>query len=215
MHPIQEKLLKVIEVKNIGGFTLREIGYLVGEKLPQKVKHHLSQLERKGFVVINKKNQTISRVTRTNNTSSRDIFVSLPIVGSANCGPQTIYADQNIEGYLKVSKKIVPKVSNVFVLRAEGNSLNRANIKGKNIEDGDFVIVDSESTSPKNNDYVVSIIGGLANIKKYIFDKENSQIVLLSESSQHFDPIFIHEDDDFRVNGEVIDVIKKPKFNSN
>jgi repressor LexA len=213
MHPIQEKLLKIISEKNIGDLTLRQIGDLIAEKLPQKIKHHLLQLERKGFIVIDKKNKSISRVIGAKATP-KEMFISLPIVGSANCGPQTIYAEQNVEGYLKVSKKIVPKANNVFVLRAEGNSLNKANIKGKNIEDGDFVIVDSESTSPKNNDYVVSIIGGLANIKKYVFDKENSQIVLLSESSQHFDPIFIHEDDDFRVNGKVIDVIKKPKLQS-
>lgn len=210
MHPIQEKLLKIISEKNIGDLTLRDIGDLIAERLPQKVKHHLLQLERKGFIIIDKKNKSISRVIGAK-TTPKEMFVSLPIVGSANCGPQTIYAEQNIEGYLKVSKKIVPKANNVFVLRAEGNSLNKADIKGKTIEDGDYVIVDSESTSPKNNDYVVSIIGGLANIKKYVFDKENSQIVLLSESSQHFDPIFIHEDDDFRVNGKVIDVIKKPR----
>jgi repressor LexA len=213
MHPIQEKLLKIINEKNISDLTLRDIGDLIGEKLPQKIKHHLLQLQRKGFIVIDKKNNTITRVIGAKSTP-KDIFISLPIVGTANCGPQTIYADQNVEGYLKVSKKIVPKVDNVFVLRAEGNSLNRANINGKSIEDGDYVIVDSESVSPKNNDYVVSVIGGLANIKKYMFDKENSQIVLFSESTQSFDPIFIHEDDDFRVNGKVIDVIKKPKINS-
>ena len=213
MHPIQEKLLKIINERNISDLTLRDIGDLIGEKLPQKIKHHLLQLQRKGFIVIDKKNNTITRVIGAKSTP-KDIFISLPIVGTANCGPQTIYADQNVEGYLKVSKKIVPKVDNVFVLRAEGNSLNRANINGKSIEDGDYVIVDSESVSPKNNDYVVSVIGGLANIKKYMFDKENSQIVLFSESTQSFDPIFIHEDDDFRVNGKVIDVIKKPKINS-
>lgn len=211
MHPIQEKLLKIINEKNISDLTLRDIGDLIGEKLPQKIKHHLLQLQRKGFIVIDKKNNSITRVIGAKSTP-KDIFVSLPIVGTANCGPQTIYADQNVEGYLKVSKKIVPKVDNVFVLRAEGNSLNRANINGKSIENGDYVIVDSESVFPKNNDYVVSVIGGLANIKKYVFDKENSQIVLFSESTQSFDPIFIHEDDDFRVNGKVIGVIKKPKL---
>ena len=52
MHTIQEKLLKVIDDKNVGGLTLRQVGELIGETLPQKVKHHLSQLERKGFILI-------------------------------------------------------------------------------------------------------------------------------------------------------------------
>ena len=58
MHTIQEKLLKVIDEKNVGGLTLRQIGDLIDEKFPQKVKHHLSQLERKGFIMVDRKNKT-------------------------------------------------------------------------------------------------------------------------------------------------------------
>jgi SOS-response transcriptional repressor LexA len=52
----------------------------------------------------------------------------------------------------------------------------------------------------------------MANIKKYIFDEENNQIVLVSQSSKDIPPIYIHEDDSFMVNGKVIQVIKKPKM---
>ncbi len=206
MHIIQEKLLNIINKKNIGGLTLRQIGELIDEKLPQKVKHHISQLERKGFIRIDQKNKNISRLS--NRTKASDIFVSIPIVGSANCGPATIYADQNIEGYLTISKRLAPNKKSVFALRAEGNSLNKANISGKNIESGDFVIVDSGSTLPHDGDYVVSIIDDMANIKKYRLDKTHSRIALLSESTQKYSPIFIHENDNFRINGKVIDVVK-------
>src|SRR3989344_8407641 len=165
MHPIQEKLLKVIDGKNVGDLTLRQIGEIVGEKLPQKIKHHLSQLERKGFILINRKNKNISRIS--NKAKAGGIFISIPIVSTANCGPATIYADQNIEGYLKISKRFAPNKKSVFALRAEGNSLNKANIHGNNVESGDFVLVDSENTSPRTGDYVLSIIAGMANIKKY------------------------------------------------
>lgn len=206
MHAIQEKLLKVIDEKNVGGLTLRQIGDLIDEKFPQKVKHHLSQLERKGFVLIDKKNKKIIRIS--NKAKAGDIFISIPIVGAANCGPATIYADQNIEGYLKISKRLAPNKKSIFALRAEGNSLNKANISGKNVETGDFVIVDSENTSPHDGDYVVSVIDGMANIKKYRLDKENSRIALLSESTQEYSPIFIHENDDFRISGKVVEVVK-------
>ena len=209
MHMIQEKLLKVIDDKNIGDLTLRQIGELIDERLPQKVKHHLSQLERKGFIVIDKKNKKINRVS--NKTKTGNIFISIPIVGTANCGPATVYADQNIEGYLKISKRLVPNKKSVFALRAEGNSLNKADIGGKNIESGDFVIVDSENTSPHDNDYVVSVIDGMANIKKYRLDKNNSRVALLSESTQDYSPIFIHENDDFRISGKVVGVVKNLK----
>lgn len=207
MHTLQEKLLKVIDEKSIGNFTLRQIGEIVGEKLPQKIKHHLSQLERKGFILIDRKNKKISRIS--NRAKSGDLFISIPIVGAANCGPATIYADQNIEGYLKISKRLAPNKRSVFAIKANGNSLNRANVKGKNIESGDYVIVDSESTSPHDGDYIVSIIDGMANIKKYRLDKENNRIALLSESTQEYAPIFIHQSDDFRISGKVVEVIKR------
>lgn len=209
MHSLQEKLLKLIDRKNVGDLTLRGIGDLIGEKLPQKIKHHLAQLEKKGFILIDKKNQKISRITKK--SQSDTIFTSIPIIGSANCGPATIYADQNIIGHLKISKRLAPYKRSAFALKAEGNSLNKADIRGKNVESGDFLIVDSENTSPRDDEYIVCIIDGMANIKKYHLDKKNTRIALLSESTQEYSPIFIHENDDFRINGKVVDVIKNIK----
>ena len=48
MHDLQLKILKLLEKKEFDGLTLREIGKKIGEeKYPQKVKHHLLQLEKK------------------------------------------------------------------------------------------------------------------------------------------------------------------------
>jgi len=207
MHPIQEKLLKLIGEKNIGSLTLREIGGLIGESLPQKIKHHLSQLERKGFILIDRRKELIRRVN-TVTEKNGGFLISIPILGAANCGPATLYADQNIEGYLKISKRLIPHRKSVFAIKAEGNSMNKSQINGKSIEDGDFVIIDSTQIDPNNNDYVVSIIDGMANIKKFRFDKENSRIALTSESTQDYPPIFIHESDNYKINGKVVDVVK-------
>ena len=207
MHIIQEKLLKLISERQIGALTLREIGDFIGEKMPQKIKHHLSQLEAKGFVSIDSRNGKIARINHKSNTGH--FLISIPILGTANCGPANLYADENLEGYLKVSKRLVPKISGIFAIRAQGNSLNKADIKGKNVEPGDYLLVDSTSINAKDGDYVLSLIDGMANIKKFRFDNTNNRIVLLSESSQQLHPIFIHPDDDFRINGKVIEVIKK------
>jgi repressor LexA len=210
MHPIQEKLLKCIETTNISDMTLREIGSLIKEPLPQKIKHHLEQLEKKGFISYDRKNKSISRsITKS---QAKSLFVSVPIIGAANCGPATIFANENIEGYLKISKNILNKCKNIFALKAQGLSMNRTNINGMSIEDGDYIIIDSDYRSPRNGDVVLSVIDDMANIKKYVFDEDNNQIVLVSESSKNIPPIYIHEDDSFMVNGRVIQVIKKPKI---
>jgi SOS-response transcriptional repressor LexA len=95
------------------------------------------------------------------------------------------------------------------VLRAEGDSMNQANINGKNIEDGDFVIVDSEQKSPETGYYIVSIIDEVANIKKFVNDRKNKRIILQSESTKEYLPIFIHEDDKYEISGRAVGVIRK------
>ena len=54
MHDIQQKLLKLAHEKNLGEYTLREIGGFIRERSPQKIKHHLQQLEKNGLIKINK-----------------------------------------------------------------------------------------------------------------------------------------------------------------
>lgn len=207
MHPIQEKILKLVDQQNIGKLTLRQIGELIGEKLPQKVKHHLEQLDVKGFITIDNRKGKISRSSGVSKTD--DFLLSIPIVGNANCGPATIYADENIDGYLKVSRRLLSRHKGLFAVCAQGQSLNKASINGQSVSPGDFVIVDSTQTSPRDNDYVLCVIDGQATIKKFRRDSTHERIVLLSESTQNFTPIFIHRHDDFRINGKAVDIVKK------
>lgn len=210
MHQIQENIIEILQSKNLSGMTLREIGELVGEKFPQKIKHHLDQLVKRGLIKIDKTTKTISRAAAgaVKNTQ----LISIPIVGMANCGPATIFANENIEGYLRISKSILRKFKNIFAIRAQGISMNRAQVNGQTIEDGDYLLVDSEQTDPRNGDIVLSVIDDMANIKKYVWDEANNQIVLVSQSTKDIPPIYIHENDSFMINGKVIQVIKKPKF---
>ncbi|MCD8508434.1 MAG: hypothetical protein LRY42_03510 [Candidatus Pacebacteria bacterium] len=202
-------MLDLITMKNMSGKTLREIGYTVGEESPQKIKHHLTQLQKKGFIVYDSKNALIQKKERKSSLASP--FVSIPIVGMANCGPATIFAEQNIENHLKVSSRMLPKTEGIFAVRADGISMNRAKINDKTIDDGDYLIIDSTYLAPKNKDIVLSIIDEQANIKRFIRNEDGS-IVLMSDSTRDFPPIYIHEDDEFFINGKVIDVIKKPKL---
>ncbi|MEX0651931.1 MAG: S24 family peptidase [Candidatus Paceibacterota bacterium] len=206
MHKIQQNLLELSKTKNLGQMTLREMGEHIGEKFPQKIKHHLGQLEKKGFIKIAKNVGTIER-TQPGKIASTSLL-SIPILGTANCGPATFYADTNFEGYLKISSALLKKKKNIYAIRASGHSMNRANVAGKTIEDGDYLIVESVDKKPETGDVVVSVFDGVANIKKFHWDQENNRVVLISESTKDFPPIFIHEDDDFNVTGYVTQVVK-------
>lgn len=195
--------------KDLGRMTLREIGECVGQEHPQKVKHHLGQLKLKGFLTAENKPETPSSGGFKLNKMG---LLSIPILGAANCGEARLYADESFEGFLQVSPSMIPKKKGLFAIKAVGSSMNRANVGGKTIEEGDFVIVDQNDRKPRDGDYVLSIIGGQANIKKFIKDGKNKQLILLSESSQELPPIYIHPKDltDYMINGKAVVVIKKP-----
>jgi SOS-response transcriptional repressor LexA len=211
MHAIQEKLVAISDKQDLAKMSLRDIGKLIGETSPQKIKHHLLQLEKNGLIQMDRLTKVM--VKTKPGLLYHSSLLAVPILGSANCGPATIYADQNIEGYLRISGRLLTKKRDIFAIQASGYSMNKANINGECIEDGDYVIVDPAYTSVKNGDYVLSIIDGVANIKRYFNDKASKRIILLSESSMSLSPIFIHYEDmdSYLVNGKIIQVIKKPK----
>ncbi len=210
MHTIQEKILNASDKKDLSQMTLREIGEIVGDKFPQKIKHHISQLERKGLLKIDKKNGIFKRTS--SGAIKNTLLVSIPIVGTANCGPATIFAENNVEGFLKVSVNLLIKKKGLFAIKASGLSMNKANIRGGSIEDGDYVIVDSEDKVASTGDIILSVIDGMANIKRYVWDEGNHQVILVSDSTKDMPPIYLHEGDDFSISGKVTQVIKKPSF---
>jgi len=210
MHQIQESLLNLIKRENVGSLTLREIGSRIEEKFPQKIKHHLDQLEKKGFIRQDRGKNIIEYIDHALKKASS--LVSVPIMGTANCGPATIFATENIETYLKISPTLLRRHKNIFAIKAQGLSMNKAVIEGKRIEDGDYLIIDSDDTSPQNGDIILSVIDNMANVKRYVWDEENEQVVLVSDSTTDIPPIYIHSDDQFIINGKVVQVIKKPKY---
>lgn len=136
--------------------------------------------------------------------------IRVPVLGAANAGPATIFAEENISGYLKISRSVVNKKDGVFALRVEGDSMNKAKIGGKNLDEGDFVLIDSEYKNPRNGDYVLSVIDGSANLKKFERDTKTGDIRLISESKNpKHKPIHVSSEDDFMVNGKIIAVVKK------
>jgi SOS-response transcriptional repressor LexA len=210
----QEKILKLAKEVDIGTLSLREIGEKVGIEHPQTVKNNLVKLRELGLLERVQRDDFFREVRDSKITNS--LLYKIPILGFANCGNATLLAEEDFQGYLTLSSSFLKKRPNMFALIASGNSMNQADIEGENIEDGDYVVIDRENKSVSNGDYILSVIDGSANIKKLQKDKDQQSIVLLSESSGRYEPIYIHEDDfsSYFVNGKVIKVIKKPKVNS-
>jgi SOS-response transcriptional repressor LexA len=212
MHIIQKQLLDLIATHDdFGSYSLRKIAEMIGAAgKPQTAKYHLQQLEKDGLIQMNLDAGVIKLVKRGYAKASTSPIYSLPVVGSANCGPATLFAEQNIDQYLKVSSSLLPRNKNkLYALIADGDSMNKAEVEpGKVIESGDFVLVDSEYKNYRKGDIVIAVIDGLATIKRYREDRENKMIVLEADSTHKYLPIFIHEGDDFQISGKVVGIIK-------
>ena len=214
MHEIQEKLLELARDNDLSRIPLRKIAEMIGkpDMSPGVLQHHFAQLQKKKLLFVDRKSKT----QRLGERVEDDRFYTIPIVGMASCGPANTFADEAVEGYLTISKNSIsaPK-GDTFAVRASGHSMNRASIKAPNggvssLDDGDYAIVDMHYTdfSENTGKYVLSIINGMANIKKLTVRKHD--IALLSESSDQdaYPPIIVDKNDDYLINGRVVAVVK-------
>ncbi len=119
MHPIQEKLLNLSKNYNLAELSLREMAKIIDEKSsPQKIKHHLVQLEKKGFLqisrhkgIVEKSPEWAKKILKKGRS-----LLTIPIIGMANCGPASIFAETNFQGFLRVSNFILGKNMSESVL---------------------------------------------------------------------------------------------------
>jgi repressor LexA len=211
MNEKQQKILDFIMENDISKFSYREIAKRLKFSSPQIIVHHLNQLRKKGLIYQDKnKNIKVAKLK----SSSVDNFFRIPIVGAANCGPAMELAQESIAGFLTISQRILNKSNgkNLIAVKAVGNSLNKAKIFGDNVDDGDYLIVDCSKRQPEDGEYVLSVMDGVANFKKFFKDDESKEIRLVSESTLNIPPIILHEDDletsGYLVNGVVIKVVK-------
>jgi len=192
--------------------TIREIHRRV-RKSGLKVKSlgsiflYLRSLEDKGFINRSSEDRGIKILS-----DSQKKFVSIPILGTANAGSPTFFAEQNVEGYLKLSRRLIPKKITDFIFAIEvfGDSMDQAEIYDKKIKNGDYVLVDSQHKDYRDGDKVLATIDGLATIKNF-FKVDSDTIGLFPQSSNKtHKPIYLTPEDNFIINGKIIDVLKTP-----
>lgn len=209
MHEIQRKLLALARHEDLSHMSFRKIGEKIGVTYAAQVRHHLNYLVKQGYLVKNEDGHLYVLENVLNNKS----LLSIPYMGEADCGEATRLATGEIQGYLSISTKLTrcKSAKDIFALKASGDSMNNANIDGKAINDSDYVLVKKCNASEvSDGDYAVSVIDGLANIKKFRVDRANNRIVLSSESHSSYPPIIIAADDIqyYQVTGKVVDVVK-------
>lgn len=175
--------------------TLEEIRQSLDYSGTSSVQRHTDALKEKGYL----------GNTRGLSLPASDEKVQIPLVGNVACGAPLL-ATENIEAYVSYdATKVRGKAEDYFFLRAVGDSMNNADVSGKTIDNGDFVLVKKQSTADPGS-RVVALIGDEATIKK--MHSEDGYVRLEPESTNPDNkPILLF--DDFSVQGVVVDVIKK------
>ncbi len=160
---------------------------------------YLKSLKEKGY--IRKNNGKVELI----NQSSKS-FVNLPILGTANAGDPTFFAEENIQGLLKVSNRLAK--NDYFVIENEGDSMNLTKIKGKSIESGDYIVVNPNDKNFKNGNRLLVTIDGLATVKRFRKFPDKTIGLFPESTNKTHKPIYLTVEDDFIINGKVVDILK-------
>lgn len=191
VNPIQKQLLELADTTDLGAESYYSLSKKLNINHPYKVKFALDQLEKNGYLFRNHKTGSITKASSAGGFSG---LISIPFYGDVNCGEALSFADDTIKSFLQVSPSVIvtKRLSKIFALKAAGWSMNRADIQGRPVTDGDYILAEKiEPGDVRNGDYVISLIGGAANLKRFYKDKVESRIILMSESTYDHPPIII------------------------
>jgi repressor LexA len=137
--------------------SVREIGERVGLSSSSTIHAHLKALERRGMI---SRDPTKPRAMRSAGGPPPHDTVVMPILGRVAAGVP-ITAQEDVEGEFALSAAFVPRSSDAFMLRVQGDSMVDAAIL-----DGDLILVRPQR-SAENGEIVVAMLDGEATVKRF------------------------------------------------
>ncbi len=126
-------------------------------------------------------------------------MVLVPLVGSAPCG-EPLLGETNIEDVIQVDKRKIRPGAKYFIVRASGDSMNKAGIN-----DNDLVLC-RFAEKAETGDRVVALLGGEYVTIKY-YDKKDGRRILLPKSTNSSHLPIVPEEGDM-VQGIVQEVLE-------
>jgi len=207
----QEKVLRIIRnffLDNGYAPSLTELQTLLDISTKRGVVSHLEALEKKGYIIRTSEPRGIQIVSE--GEEIYEYLIGIPILGYANAGTPMIPADEQNLGLLQVDRELVGKKKNLFGLIIKGDSMNEKLVGEKNLKEGDYLVVQRDS-SFEDDDVVVAIVDGCATVKS--IKKEKDMVILYPQSNNPIHkPIYLDKNSDSMINGKVIMVLDNPNF---
>jgi repressor LexA len=196
LHPIQDQLLKLLAQNTDDPLTVRELQEALEVSSTSVVAHHMSQLEKKGFLKRNPYNSKDYQVMGRHEPESPVAYLNL--YGLAACGPEGSVLDGNPDERIPLSSQLLSfPAFEAFMVKAKGKSME------PRIFEGDYVIARKTQTA-ENGKVYVCVNDGQALVKRLQIE---GKIKILHSFNPAFEPFIAAND--FRVEGEVKGLISR------
>lgn len=211
LSPLQTKVLNLLRAYDAPNTTYRELGDKLGGKHPYSIQQAIDGLVRKGYLIRNEKTKEVTIPKAP--SDGKVPFLNIPVLGGVSCGLATDMAYDTPAGTITVTPSVatIKRPERTFALIARGDSMTKANINGKHVESGDYVVIEKASyANVRSGDYVVSRYNDMYNLKKIKLDLVNERFILLSESDLDIPPIIVAAEDAeyFDIEGVAVDIIR-------
>lgn len=196
--------------------TIREVGAAFDFSSTNGSRYYLDKLEKAGYVRKRLKGKSraivpvmsearddramiAERPLRTLHGRGSDLLPSpgIPILGRVAAG-LPLLAEENVDGHLAMDE-MFPASADLFALRVQGQSM-----KDRGILDGDVVVVRKQEHA-RDGDAVVALVGEDATVKTF---RRTADAVELVPENPDFKTLRVGEDDDFRVVGVVVGLVR-------
>jgi repressor LexA len=200
----QRQVLEFIDAEvRVRGYppSVREIGEAVGLSSSSTVHAHLAALQEKGYLV---RDPTKPRAMEVHFESGSGAAVErrparhVPLVGDVAAGTGVLAAE-NIEETFPLPEDFTGD-GQLFMLRVRGDSMIEAGIL-----DGDFVVVNQQSTAEAGDTVVAGIPGEEGTVKTFL--RRRGKIVLRPENPDLEEMVF--DPAEITIYGRVVTVMRR------
>lgn len=187
-------IVRFIEAHEVSP-SIQEIGRAMGTSATAALAHVVA-LDKKGYVRRNPREWRSLEVIPADSPADRPSVFRLPIVGTIAAG-QPIEAVEDRGDFLWIEAGLARSPSN-FVLKVRGHSMI-----GDGIHDGDFVVIQPQTTA-ENGDTVVALLGGNGvTLKRFYREKGH---IRLQPANPFLEPLIVS---DVAIQGRVVAVVRR------
>ncbi|OGG91906.1 repressor LexA [Candidatus Kuenenbacteria bacterium RIFCSPLOWO2_12_FULL_42_13] len=156
------------------------------------IHQHIETLKAKGYL------KKVKNKPRTINVIAAETMINIPLMGVIAAG-QPVEAIQNKET-IAVPQNKLPRSGSCYALRVAGQSMI-----DENINDGDIVLIKQQTTAQNGQKIVALIDNYEATLKKFYRERGH---IRLQPANKTMEPIIVHRNTPFVIQGIVIDIIK-------